>query len=294
MNLLDSRESSAHPASGEPSKEAWSDSCRLEDLAFLHRGFTAYAHQLDLDERWARRWTTRWKLTRDTTATYPVRDLNEVDVSRTLPVRRFTWRTDQYHRPGLEYMVSTSRHHGYESFEEECLLLVSDFAAGLREALSQPFRLRFYVGGKRVDHTPDYLLLTDSGPFVIDVRPAGRIHPEDELKFAATFEAALAAGWRYGVVTGWRRYVWDTVDALSAGRRPLTNVLDMHGQLCRAAAQGPLLLGDLVEQCSLPAVARAHVPHLLWRRELGVDLSEPYGDASLIRLAPVAPGSGRS
>ncbi|WP_158541782.1 TnsA-like heteromeric transposase endonuclease subunit [Streptomyces sp. MOE7] len=268
-----------------PRRETWSDSCRLEDLAFLHRGFTEYAHQLDLDERWARRWTTRWKFGRDVAATYSLRDLNEVDVSRTVPVRRFTWRTDQYHRPGLEYMVSTRRHHGCESFEEECLLLVADFAA-VREALSQPFRLRFYAGGKRVDHTPDYLLLTDRGPFLIDVRPAGRIRPDDELKFAATFEAALAAGWRYGVVTGWRRHVWEAVNAFSAERRPLANVLDMQGQLRAAASQGPLSLKNLVDRCSIPAVARAHALHLLWRRELGADLSVPYGDASLVRLAP--------
>ncbi|WP_107416689.1 TnsA-like heteromeric transposase endonuclease subunit [Streptomyces sp. CC53] len=284
--MRDSGPSSIRRVPEEPQRDTWSDSCRLEDLAFLHRGFTEYAYQLDLDERWARRWTTTWKFGRDAADMYSVRDLNEVDVSRTAPVRRFTWRTDQHHRPGLEYMVSTRRHHGFESFEEECLLLVADFAAGLREALSQPFRLRFYAGGKRVDHTPDYLLLTDSGPFVIDVRPAGRIRPEDELKFAATFEAALAAGWRYGVVTGWRRHVWESVDAFSAERRPLANVLDTQGQLRVAASQGPLPLRDLVDRCSIPAVARAHALHLLWRRELGADLSVPYGDASLIRLAP--------
>ncbi len=288
MYMRDSEPSSIRRVPKGPRRDTWSDSCRVGDLAFLHRGFTEYAHQLDLDERWARRWTTTWKFGRDAAAAYSVRDLKEVDVSRTMPVRRFTWRTDQHHRPGLEYMVSTRRHHGFESFEEECLLLVTDFAAGLREALSQPFRLRFHAGGKRVDHTPDYLLLTDSGPFVIDVRPAGRIRPEDELKFAATFEAALAAGWRYGVVTGWRRHIWETVDAFSAERRPLTNVLDMQGQLRAAASQGPLPLRDLVERCSIPAMARAHSLHLLWRRELGADLSAPYGDASLIRLAPVA------
>ncbi|WP_336048787.1 TnsA-like heteromeric transposase endonuclease subunit [Streptomyces sp. CA2R101] len=294
MRPTDSWTSSARPTLEASQNRPWSDACRLEDLALLHRGFAECAHQLDLDERWTRRWTTRWKLGREAPATYSVQALNEVDVSRTVPVRRFTWRTDQFHRPGLEYMVSTERHHGYESFEEECLLLVSDFAAGLREALSQPFRLRFYVGGKRMDHTPDYLLLTETGPFVIDVRPADRIHPEDELKFAATFETTLAAGWRYGVVTGWRRHVWETVDALSAGRRPLADVLDIHGQLRTAAAQGPLSLWDLVQQCSIPAVARAHALHLLWRRELGVDLSVPYGDASLIRLAPPALRKDRS
>ncbi|MFD4938321.1 hypothetical protein [Streptomyces virginiae] len=54
--------------------------------------------------------------------------------------------------------MSTGWHHGFESHEEECLLLVADFAAGLVEALSQPFRLRFSAGGQVVHHTPDFLL----------------------------------------------------------------------------------------------------------------------------------------
>ncbi|MFD4864257.1 TnsA-like heteromeric transposase endonuclease subunit [Streptomyces sp. NPDC058412] len=282
---IDSWQGSTRPIPEAPRNGVWSDSCRLEDLAFLHRGFAEYAHLLDLDERWSARWTTSWRVGQGSPVVYPVRDLAEVDVSGSVPVRRFTWRTGQYHRPGLEYMVATGRHHGFESFEEECLLLVADFAAGLHEALSQPFRLRFHTGGKTVDHTPDYLLLTKTGPFLVDVRPADRIHPEDELKFAATFETALAAGWRYGVVTGWRRHVWETVDAFSAGRRPLNNVLDMQNQLREVAAHGPLPLRDLVNRCSIPAVARAHALHLLWHRELGVDLSAPYGDGSLIRLA---------
>lgn len=37
---------------------------------------------------------------------------------------------------------------------------------------------------------------------------------------------------------------------------------------------------------SLPAVARAHALHLLWHRRLGVDLSRPLGDHSLVRPAP--------
>ncbi len=103
-----------------------------------------------------------------------------------------------------------------------------------------------------MDHTPGHLLLTGSGPFVIIVRPAGRIRPDDELKFAAAFEASLTAGWRYGVVTGWRRHVWEAMDAFSAERLPLANVLDMQGRLRAAVSQGPFLWGDSVERRPIP------------------------------------------
>ncbi|MFJ9736779.1 TnsA-like heteromeric transposase endonuclease subunit [Streptomyces sp. NPDC101166] len=272
-------------SSTRTSDAAWSDACRLEDLAILDAGFTDHVQSLDLDESWPVRWTTTWKLGRGT-VTGPVRDLDKVDIGRSIPVRRFTWRTNQFHRPGLEYVMATDRHHAFESHEEECLLLVADFAAGLLEALSQPFRLKFIAEGRKIEHTPDFLLVTDSGLFLIDVRPAGRITAEDALKFAASAEAALSAGWRYGVVVGWRQHVLANVDALSAERRPLSDVLGIQAQLQETAAQGLMSYGELVERCCLPAIGRAHAIHLLWNRNLGVDLSVPFGDASLIRLAP--------
>lgn len=269
-----------------PTDVPWSDDCALENLARLDDGHITFAAHLDLNDHWPARWTTTWKYGRKTSVTCPVQDLKTVDLSQTVPVRRFTWRTDQEHRPGLAYLTTTNRHHGFESFEEACLLMVADFAADLLEALSQPFRLRFFADGNKVDHTPDYLLLTRQGPVVVDVRPAGRIRPRDHLKFAATAEVALSAGWRFMVVTGWRTHVWGAVEAMSAERRPLDEVLGVQDRLRLAAAEGPLKYGDLVEMCSIPAVARAHALHLLWRRVLGVDLSGPYGDERLIRLAP--------
>jgi hypothetical protein len=57
-------------------------------------------------------------------------------------------------------------------------------------------------------------------------RTAGRrLRVGGSLRATATAEVALSAGWQYGVVAGWRRHVWTNVDALSAERRPLPDVL---------------------------------------------------------------------
>jgi hypothetical protein len=53
-----------------------------------------------------------------------VRDLAAVPVLSSEPVLHFTWRARQRHRPGLQFMVSTGRHHGFESLEEQRLPLV--------------------------------------------------------------------------------------------------------------------------------------------------------------------------
>ena len=92
----------------------------------------------------------------------------------------------------------------------------------------------------------------------------------------------MAAGWRYGVVTGWRAHVVSTLDTLSAQRRPLTDRLGLVDGLLAGVAVGPRRLRDLVEDMVAPAVARAFLLHLLWHRRLGIDLSGPLGDQTLV------------
>ena len=77
------------------------------------------------------------------------------------------------------------------------------------------------------EHTPDFLAVTEEGTWLLDVRPADRIEAVDRVKFAASAEAALACGWRYGVVGGWQPHVMTTLDTLSAQRRPLRDPLGL-------------------------------------------------------------------
>jgi hypothetical protein len=184
-------------------------------------------------------------------------------------------------------MVSTGRLHGFESLEERALLLVLDFAGSVEEVLPQPFRLRFEtVGGEQGEHVPDFLaVLRDGSQWLFDVRPAELVKAEDAVRFAAAGEAALEAGWRYSVVAGWRRHVLTGIDALSAQRRDLADQMGLQDLLLRAVAAGPAPFGEVVAAAPLPVVARAHALHLLWCRRLGIDLSRPVSDASMIWLA---------
>lgn len=204
-----------------------------------------------------------------------------------VPVRRFTWRQRQRHRPGLQFMVSTGRLHGFESLEERSLLLALDFTGTVEEVLSQPFRLEFETAGEGPgEHIPDFLaVFRDGSRWLLDVRPARLVKREDAVRFAAAAEAALEAGWRYSVVAGWRPHVLSVLDALSAQRREMEDPLGLEGEIFRAVAGGPAAFGDLVTATRLPAVARAHALHLLWHRRLGTDLARPLGDRSPVWLA---------
>ncbi|MFD4010511.1 hypothetical protein ACFWRX_09530 [Streptomyces albidoflavus] len=53
-----------------------------------------------------------------------------------MPVRGFTWRAGQRHRPGLLYLSATERMHGFESLAERNLLLALDFLGEVVEVLS--------------------------------------------------------------------------------------------------------------------------------------------------------------
>lgn len=236
-----------------------------------------------LSSQWPRRWSATWR-TPEGELACPARDLAAVPVLECVPVRRFSWRASQRHRPGLQFMVSTGRLHGFESLEEQKLLLALDFAGSVAEVLPQPFRLRFEADDGFHEHVPDFLaVLRDGSRWLFDVRPAPLIRDRDEVAFAAAQEAAWAVGWRYSVVAGWRPHVLSVIDALSAQRRTLKDPLGLQGQLLKGMSAGPVGFGELVVRTSLPAVARAHALHLLWHRRLGVDLARPLSDRSLVR-----------
>jgi hypothetical protein len=200
------------------------------------------------------------------------------------PVRTFSWGRNQGHRPGLQYMVSTGRHHGFESLEEARVLLALDFAGGVVDVVSQPLRLQFATAsGVREEHVPDFLAVTRAGSWLVDVRPERLIKDEDRQAFAAAAEAALACGWAYVVVGRWREHVVPAVDVISSQRRPLRDPLGLQPGLLAAAAGG-LTFGELAVSGPYEPVVRAQLLHLLWRRRLGVDLSRPLGDGSTVRL----------
>lgn len=263
------------------SRPIWSHSCTLDELVAPYAIDAAVRERLDTGPDWARRWTARWK-TASADVICPVRELASVPASASVPVRGFTWRAGQRHRPGLEYLLATGRMHGFESLAERNLLLALDFTGAVTEVLSQPFKLKFTTADGSEDHTPDFLVLLPGTAVVVDVRPAHLIKEKDLVKFAAADRAASAVGWNYLVASGWRRQVLTGLDALSARRRPMADRLGLQGELLGLVRECPRRFGELTEETSLPAVARVHAVHLLWHRRLAMDLTQPLDDATWI------------
>lgn len=257
--------------------------CSVSDLADVHEIPEAARRELACGAGWQARWEASWRRG-GAVNTRPVSDLGQILGGGCQPWRHFGWRTGQRHRPGLQFLVSTGRHHGFESLEEQRFLLALDFAGGVTDVMSQPFRLRAETTAGQRDHIPDFLAVTGDGAWLVDVRPRPLVKNEDLVLFAAAAEAALAAGWRYAVICGWRPHAMATLDMLSSQRRPLADPLRLAPQLLAAARAGPLGFDDLTGATSCPAVARAHALHLIWHRRLGIDLDGPLTGQTMVWL----------
>ena len=266
----------------ETGEALWSDSVSWIDLT-VPVSVVQGAAKLNLREGWQDRWLVSWKAD-GKARSRTVRQVAQVPLAETDPIRAFSWARTQHHRPGLQYMVSTGRHHGFESIEEARVLLALDFAGDIVDVVSQPLRLRFETADGAREHIPDFMAVTRAGTWLIDVRPEPRIGVEDREAFAAAAEAATACGWAYVVVGRWREHVVPAVDAISSQRRPLRDPLGLQPSLLAAAAGG-LTFGELAESTPYEPVARAQLLYLLWHRRLGADLSRPLGDGSAVRVA---------
>lgn len=91
------------------------------------------------------------------------------------PWRTFRWYKGQQHYSGTYWSATVRGHVIYESRLELGRLLFADFAPEVRHIVAQPFLLKADIDGKVRKHIPDYLLLTDAGPLVVDVKPRHRL-----------------------------------------------------------------------------------------------------------------------
>jgi hypothetical protein len=175
----------------------------------------------------------------------------------------------------------------YESRLELSRLLHADFDGSVQGIVAQPFLLTAVVRGVARKHIPDYLLLTNAGPVVVDVKPHRRAaKPEIAFTFAWTREVVESRGWVYEVWTGSPHDELENIRFLAGYRRPWLFDQRLLGELREATLDG-VTLGEACR--SLPEwpgrVVRAAVLHLLWCQHFTTDLSCQLSAGHALRTA---------
>lgn len=163
-------------------------------------------------------------------------------------------------------------------------MLLADFDKSVSWVVSQPFLLEAVVEGQVRRHVPDYLLFTEDGPIVVDVKPAKQLlKPVVARTFAWTREAVQARGWSYEVWTGTSPVYLSNIRFLAGYRRR-----QYFPEEALERMSGPHLLGMTVREAisqerglSAP-IARAALMHALWRQQFIVDLTRPLSGTRVL------------
>jgi hypothetical protein len=199
-----------------------------------------------------------------------------------LPVRSFRWAKGASHFPGSWWSSTTGDHVGFESWLERDHVMLMDFDPAVTGVASQPFWLHWQdEEGRSRRHAPDFFARkADGGGVVVDVRPDDRIPAKDAGVFRMTALACGQAGWEFRRAGTIDPVVRANVRWLSRYRHQRCRREPAAAGLLEAFSAGePLLAG--AARVGDPVAVLPVAYHLLWRRELGCDLSVLLSGATL-------------
>jgi len=205
-------------------------------------------------------------------------------LSSAAPWRTFRWHDGQRHFSGTYWSATQRGHVIYESRLELARLLFADFDASVNRILAQPFLLKAGLKAAVRRHVPDFLLLSDAGPTVVDVKPLRFLSkPKVSATLAWTRELVEGRGWRYEVWSEPPEAQLSNLRFLAGFRRDWLFDCRLLDALCASEIQG-MPLGEACR--SLPdwpePLVRSAVFHLLWTQRFTVDLMRPLSAAHVL------------
>jgi hypothetical protein len=200
-----------------------------------------------------------------------------------LPFRTFRWYYGQRHYSGSYWSATMSTHVIYESRLELSRLLMADFDQSVEFIVAQPFLIRSKVQGVVRRHIPDYLLLTDTDPVMVDVKPREQV---SDTKVAKTFDwvqhVIESLGWRFEIASEQPAVLLDNVRFLAGYRRP-QSINEPALRALRATQFDNVTFGDAVRNVDgAEPLVRAALLHMLWTQEVSTDLSKVLSSQSIL------------
>ncbi|MYX14980.1 TnsA-like heteromeric transposase endonuclease subunit [Streptomyces sp. SID8374] len=206
-------------------------------------------------------------------------------LSSAAPWRVFRWYRGQKHYSGTYWSATIRDHVIYESRLELARLLFADFDRAVHGVVAQPFLLQTVLDGKIRKHIPDFLLLTDQAPVIVDVKPLHRLSkPEIAFTFDWTRQAVESRGWKYEVWSDPPPVQLENVRFLAGYRRDWLFSAAVLEELRGLDLDG-VPLGRAAD--CLPGhpdlQVRSAIHHLLWTQNLVTDLDRPLSPSHTLR-----------
>jgi hypothetical protein len=206
-----------------------------------------------------------------------------------LPIRQFFAWPGKRNYEGVWWSSTNRGHVAFESLLEREYLLAADADVDVVAVAAQPLALLWPHGtaGQR-NHVPDFFVRLASGDGrLVDVRAANRV-AKNAAQFAMTRQVCSEVGWRYEVFTGIPRVRSQNLRWLAGYRHDRHAPGGDTAGVIRECFATPVALRTGLRRAStstgLPSdVVTAHVLHLLWRRQLVVDLGTPLSMTSEVR-----------
>lgn len=222
------------------------------------------------------------------TTLMPWNDVDPHAVAEGLPWRRFAWYLGQRNYSGMYWSATEAKLVGYESLLELSRLLLADFDRSSKRIASQPFHITARVDGERLLRVPDYLVLTDTGPLVIDVTRRERLENQKyQHIFELTRRVVESRGWQYELAHEPPRVEYANIRFLAGYRRPwlfddliLKEIRHVADSLPEPSVSEIVSGTAYPKRSALPALM-----HMLWRQDhLRANITERLSPATIVRV----------
>lgn len=222
--------------------------------------------------------------TRDGRTAYE-RGLTEVTITDLVfchPVRDFSRRHGQSHKPKAHYSHTVGDHIACESQHESRFVTLADWHPNVVHIAAQPFTIVFEHGHEFASHTPDFAIILRDGLIVIvDVKWPSRAFEEATVRRHEAVGAVLAkAAMQHVVFVDEARVVTDNLANFAGARVPQAMLGELAPKLL-ALARSPIPVSRLLELGTsvhqIPhRISLVVVRRLLWERQLTCALNTPF------------------
>ena len=195
----------------------------------------------------------------------------------------------QRHMPGRWFSTAAGRFLEYESLLERDWMLLLDFDVKIESICEQPLRLRYSKDGVRATHVPDLLVWRGGRCELCDVKSEERLEDREfQTQVRATGLACAEAGLGYRVLSQPEPQLLVNVRWLAGFREPPADPDGERSRMLSAIRTGACTIAALLAGAGERALARPVLMHMLWVREVLIDLGVPLGEDSIVWAPPGA------